>query len=325
MVNGSGNGARSGAQTLILLAAPLNALILQALAEGPKQQTELRQETGLPAQTTLRAELKRLTGIGAVKKHRRNRFPGVLEYELIASGKELLIVADALQRWLTMAPDGSLPLGGNAAKAATKALAEGWSTTMLRVLAAGPLSLTELDRVIGSLSYPSLERRLSALRVANLVESQAGNGRGTPYAVTAWLRHGVAPLAAAARWERRHQAQANSPIGRLDVETAMLLAMPLLRLPTELSGRCRLGAELENGKSSLAGTMVEIHEGQIASCTTKLQGSPDAWALGSVSAWLGALLDDDLDALELGGDGQLARALIERLHKTLFKVPARDY
>ena len=81
-VNGSGNGARSGAQTLGLLATPVNSLILGALADGPKRQVELRRAAGLPAQTTLRAHVKVLSEVKAIAKHRRNRFPGVLEFEL---------------------------------------------------------------------------------------------------------------------------------------------------------------------------------------------------------------------------------------------------
>ncbi len=323
-VNGSGNGARSGAQTLSLLAAPLNVLILQALADGPQRQAELRQVAGSPAQTTLRAQLKRLVEIGALEKHRRNRFPGVLEYELTAPGRELLFVAATLERWLDRAPREPLPIGDNAAKAAIKALAEGWSTTMLRALAAGPISLTELDRLIGSLSYPSLERRLSAMRLAGLIERRVGNGRGTPYAVTGWLRRSVAPIAAAIRWERRHAQGAMAPIGRIDVETAFLLAMPLLRLPRGVSGSCRMAAEVANGEKGLAGVTVEVRETRIASCATQLKGSAEAWVLGSFSAWLAAMIDQDPAQLELGGDGSLARALIKGLHGELFSVPKKD-
>lgn len=320
-VNGSGNGARSGAQTLVLLAAPLNHLILQALAERPKQQEELRRETGSPPQSTLRAQLKRLVDLGAIEKHRRNRFPGVLDYELTASGRELLAVAGSLEQWLWRAPDGSLSLGDNAAKAAIKALAEGWSTTMLRALAARPLSLTELDRVISALSYPSLERRLGALRLAGLVEPRPSDGRGTPYAVIDWLRQGVGPLAAAARWERRHLSQLSPPIGPIDIEAALLLAVPLLSLPAELSGTCRAAIHLPNGKRHLVGVVVVVADGEIASCSTSLEGDHSAWALGSISAWLSAVVEHDVDGLELGGDCALASALVEGLHRALFRPP----
>lgn len=318
-VNGSGNGARSGAQTLVLLAAPLNVLILQALAEGPKQQAELRRDTGSPAQTTLRAQLKRLVEIGAISKQRRNHFPGVLEYELTGAGEELSFVAVSLERWLEISPSGPLSFGDNAAKAAIKALVESWSTKMLRALAARPLSLTELDRIIGDFSYPALERRLGAMRLAGQVQARPSAGRGTPYAVTEWARRGVAPLTAAARWERRHLPATTAPIGRHDAEAALLLAMPLLRLSAEVTGSCRMGVEFTNGnRQRLAGAIVEVEAGQVVSCSTQLQGHPDAWALGVPAAWLNAVIETDDSGLELGGDCRLARSLLKGLHNALF-------
>jgi DNA-binding HxlR family transcriptional regulator len=321
-VNGSGNGARSGAQTLTLLAAPLNTFVLRALSNGPRRQSGLQREAGFPAQSTLRAQLKRLVEIGTVEKHRRNRFPGVLEYELTASGRDLFLVVDVLERWLERAPAGRLSLGDNAARTTVKALAEGWSTTMLRALAAGPRSLTELDSLISSHSYPSLERRLGSMRLAGLVESCSGDGRGTPYAVTTWTREAVAPLAAAAQWEQRHLVADAPPVARLDAEAAFLLAVPLIKLPSGLTGSCRMAAEIPSGKGQrLAGVKVMVQDGATASCTTHLQGETDAWALGSPTAWLGALVEHDSERLELGGDCPLVRALVEGLHGALFRAP----
>jgi DNA-binding HxlR family transcriptional regulator len=303
-----------------MLAAPLNWLILKALEKEPRRQSELRLEAGSPAQTTLRAQLKKLTETGAVAKHRRSHFPGVLEYELTGPGQELLFVASVLEGWLWGAPGGPKPPGSNAAKAAIKALVEGWSTTMLRALAAGPLSLTELDSLIDSLSYPALERRLGAMRLTGQIEAHPSNGRGTPYAVTEWLRQGVAPLVVAAQWERRHRPQGTPPIGRLDTEAAFLLAVPLLRLPAQLSGSCRMAADIPMGKKRrLAGVMVEVENGVVVSCNTQLQGHPDAWALASTAGWLSAVVEHDGTCLELGGDSRLARALVDGLHEALFR------
>lgn len=320
-VNGSGNGARSGAQTLVLLAMPLNALLLPALADGAKQQSELLEASGSPAQTTLRTQLRRLAAIGAVEKRRHNGFPGMLEYELTAAGNDLLLVLETLRGWLERAPGEPLQLGSGAARSAVKALAEGWSTTMLRTLAVGPHSLTELDRVIGALSYPSLERRLAAMRRAGQVEAVSGSSRGTPYAVTDWARRGVAPLAVAARWERRHLPAQSPPIGRIDVEAAFLLTSPLLRLEDSVSGSCRMAVEIGKGRGrQLAGVLVEIEEGKVASCTTRLQGTPDAWALGSINGWLAAAVEGDTDRIEPGGDSRLVRMLLDALHRTHFDV-----
>jgi DNA-binding HxlR family transcriptional regulator len=318
-VNGDGNGARSGAQALSLLADPLNVQILRSLSAGPKRQVELRGEAGAPAQSTLRSHLRGLEGTGAIAKHRRNAFPGALEYELEGPGRELLFAIATLERWLTTASGGPLELGSDAAKAAIKALVEGWSSMMLRALAAGPLTLTELDGLIGALNYPSLERRLGAMRLVGQVKAMPNGGRGTPYAVTVWLRRGVAPIVAASRWERRNLPAGTAPIGHLDAEATLLLAVPLLRLPDELSGACRLAMELRNGyEGPPAGVTVGVEDGRIVSCVTEARGGADAWATGSATAWFRAVIEADHDQLEVGGDCHLARALLEGLYGTLF-------
>jgi DNA-binding HxlR family transcriptional regulator len=308
----------------VLLSTRLNVPILRTLTEGAKRQVELRKEADSPAQTTLRAQLRRLAEIGAIEKQRRNRFPGVLEYELTRTGRDLLFVVDTLDSWLALAPETPLQLGSNAARAAIKALAEGWSTTMLRALATGPLALTELDRVIPALSYPSLERRLAAMRLTGHVQACASNGPGTPYAPTDWARRGIGPLAAAARWERRHMAKVTAPIDRIDVETAFLLSAPLLKVASELSGSCRMAVELPSGKQPrLAGVVVSVENGRVTSCTSRLRGAPDAWAVGSIAAWLEAVIEADTDRIEPGGDSSLARALLDSLHRELFAAKSR--
>jgi len=315
---------RSGAQTLSLLAAPLNFLILQALSEEPKAQVTLRRETGLPAQTTIRAQLKKLSEVGAIIKGQRDAFPGTHAYELTEAGQDLLFVATSVQCWLEKAPDAPLTLGGNGAKAAISALAEGWSTTLMRALAAKPLTLTELNDIIGTLNYPALQRRLGAMRLAGQLEAHSGTGRGSPNRITDWLREGVAPIAAAARWERCHLPDDTAAITTIDTEATFLLAMPLLRLPSDLSGSCRLAAELPNGsKWSLAGVMVEIENGRVASCVTRLEGVPEAWVLGSPAAWLNAVIEADMSDLEVGGDRQLGRTILDGLHGALFGAGAR--
>jgi DNA-binding HxlR family transcriptional regulator len=316
---------RSGTRALALLAVPLNGTILRCLSEKPKRLIDLRRECGSPAQTTLRAHLQELDDVGALARRRCSDFPGAMECELTGAGQELLLVAAALEHWLQGAPDGALRLGDRAAKAAVKALVDGWSTTMLRALAARPLSLTELDGVIGSLSYPTLQRRLTAMRLAGQVQVCSGQGNGTtPYGVTEWLRRGIAPLAAAARWERRHIPADSAPVTRIDTEAAFLLTLPLLRLAPELSGSCRLGIELRSGSERrLAGAMAYVEEGRIASCSVRLEGHPDAWVTGSATGWLHAVVDSDADGLELGGDQRLARSLLDGLHGTLFGAESK--
>jgi DNA-binding HxlR family transcriptional regulator len=317
------NGGRAGAQALSLLATPINVHVLQALAEQPKSLVDLRRETGSPPQTTMRGYLRTLDATGVVTRRRRDDFPGSLDFELTAPGRDLLAVTEVLRFWLAGAPEGPLQLGSSAAKSAVKALVEGWDTSIMRALAARPLSLTELDSLISSLSYPSLERRLVAMRFAGQVRKMPGRGGATPYAVTKWLRHAVAPLAAAARWERQHLREQAKPIGFRDVEAAFLLAVPLLRLQSDISGSCRMAVELGNGSGrDLAGVMVTVEEGKVAQCIARLEGHPDAWTTGPAKSWLAAVIERDFKGLELGGDCSLATELIAGMHGILFGAVA---
>ncbi|MBK5219108.1 MAG: ArsR family transcriptional regulator [Thermoleophilia bacterium] len=307
-----------------VLAVPLNAQVLQALAEEPRSLVDLRRAAGSPPQTTMRGHLRALTEAGIVARRRQPEFPGSVDLELAKPGRDLLAVSRVLGGWLLQAPDGPLQLGTPAAKSAVKALVDGWSSGIVRVLAAKPHALTELSRVITNLSYPSLERRLGAMRLAGLIEPCPGNGRGTPHRVTDWLRLAIGPLAIAARWERQHLPGQTAPIRRLDVESAFLLVLPLLSPPSEQSGECRLAVEMRTpeGELRLAGVMARVRDGEV-SCVARLQGNATAWVSGSAAAWLRAVLEDDKHGLETGGDCDLALALLDGFHGELRRARQR--
>jgi DNA-binding HxlR family transcriptional regulator len=313
---------RAGAYGLSLLSVPLNVHVLTALEAEPLSLIDLRRAVGSPPQTTVRGHLKSLTALGVLQRRRAPEFPGAVDYELGEAGKALLEVADALEAWLRESPEGALELGGLGARSAIKALIDGWDSAIVRVLAAKPLSLTELNRLISDLNYPSLERRLGAMRLAGQIEACPGGGRGTPYALTPWLRTAVAPICAAARWERRYAPNEASPIARLDVEAGLLSCVPLLELPEDTGGLCRLAVQVggTGGDPSLAGVVVGIEEGRVFSCITKLSEAAEAWAVGSANAWMGALIDGEAELLEVGGDCGLAFSVLEGLHGVLFRA-----
>jgi DNA-binding HxlR family transcriptional regulator len=320
----SGGGDRAGAAALYLLSTPLNVHVVHALADDPRSLIELRRVVGSPAQTTMRSHLKTLTEIGVLERNQRRAFPGSVTYELTRAGRELLAVEEVLRSWLGGAPDGPREVGSIAARGSIKALAEGWSTCIVRAVAARPLTLTELSKLISALNYPSLERRLAALRLAGLVEPVPGSNRGTPYTVSTWLRRAVAPLVAAARWEQSHVPLLARPLTGLDIEAIFLLVIPLLQLPAELSGSCRLAVEIRGGgETNLAGVVVAIEKGRVVSCVSRLRGEAAAWVCGSASSWLDALIDHGPGRLEVGGDATLADAILDRLHGVLLCARAR--
>lgn len=302
---------RSGSQVLSLLAVPLNVHVLRTLGEQPTPLPELRRAVGHPPVTTMRSYLRTLTELGAVERHREEDFPGSISYTITKPGKKLLAVADVLQRWLDSAPEGPVELGGIASKSFIKALVDGWDVGLVRALAARPLSLTELDRLIPPVSYPALERRMTAMRQVGLLEPcPESNGRVTRCQVTRWLRHGAAPLSAAMGWEHRWIARKAPAPGPLDVEATFLLVVPLLALPPEASGTCRMAVEFRRGSDhEFAGVMVNVAAGSIRSCVTRLEGQPDAWASGSALDWFRWLSEGEDGGMETGGEVGLARAL----------------
>lgn len=314
---------RAGATGLSLLSVTLNVDLLTALEGGELALADLSQAVGHPPATTMRGYLKALVDLGVVERHQAAGFPGPVAYTLSRAGTELLTVASALQRWLDAAPNGRIPLGSPAAKSSIKALVEGWNATIVRILATRPLALTELARLVSSISYPTLERRVGAMRKVGLVQASRDDGasRGNPYRVSRWLREAAAPMAAAVGWERRWASEQTKPIGRLDIEATFLLAAPLLDLPSDASGICRLGVEMRSGSDlDYAGAMLRVDGGQLLSYTARLEGRPDAWATGTPASWFGSANDSEGE-MELGGDALLARVTAAAMRATLVSEP----
>lgn len=305
----------------MLLSVHLNALILRALGDAPLRLAALRKAVGGPAQSTLRGNLAKLVELGALLRRGREDKPSVLEYELTPFGRELLLVADATEAWLALAPDGPIPLAGNGAKVAIKALVGGWTSTIVRALAARPLTLTELDKLIDGCTYPALERRLSAMRLAGQIDLERnGDGSGRHYSVELWLRRAIAPLAVAARCERRFMRDTTAPISRLDVEAAFLLVAPMVSLYESTSGSCQLAVEAggEHAGQPWAGARMTVEDGKVVSCVARLEARPENGVLGTAPAWLDAVIGRRTELLEFSGDGELGRDLVEGLHDALF-------
>lgn len=312
---------RAGAHALSLLSDPLDVQVLTALDGDTTPLAELRRAVGSPPQTTTRVHLRRLTEIGVLERRAHGGFPGGVDYELGRPGRELMEVVEAVDAWLQRSPRGPVSLGTMSATSAIKALTGGWSCAIVRALAARPLSLTDLNRLIPGVNYPTLERRLSEMRLAGMIESCQGRNRSRPYSVTGWLRRALGPLAAAAFWERRNLPTEAPSITPLDIEAAFLLAVPALHLDPDQSGICRMAVGIrDNGDERLVGVRATVDEGRVASCVSKLGGPADAWVSGSALEWIRAVLDGQATRLEIGGECCLAVALVEGLHETLVRV-----
>jgi hypothetical protein len=177
--------------------------------------------------------------------------------------------------------------------------------------------LTELDSLISDLSYPALERRLSSMRIAGLVEAQPSTGAGTPYGVTEWARRGVAPIAVASHCEMTHLGPKSTPVTQIDIEAAFLLATPLVDLPEPVAGLCQLEVEpTPELVPRRTGVQVVIESGKVVSCVLRLEPDPPAYAVGSALKWFNAVRDGKVDELRFGGSRKLAEEVVAGLHTT---------
>jgi DNA-binding transcriptional ArsR family regulator len=233
-----------------------------------------------------------------------------------AKGEQFLFVAFALERWLHNCPDGPLQLGPEGG-AAIAPLVCCWSAGVTHALAGQPLTLAELDRAVEALSYETVEEHVEAMERTGQVEALPDNGEAR-YALTDWAREGIAPIVAAIRYERHYPEDDALPPDVLDVEAAFQLALPLLRLPADVSGSCRLGVQIPGGEPLMAGATAQVAGGRVVSSSTLLEQEPENWATGSPIEWADAVVDPRAGQIKAGGDIRLANALIEALHETLF-------
>ena len=243
------------------------------------------------------------------------------EYRVTSGGREVLFVGFVAERWLQCGPQGPLNFHSPEAALSVLALAEGWTATVVHMLARGPHTLDELYEAIGDLSGKELRGHLAALQSTGQVEALAGEGGEPIYAATDWLLAGIAALIASARLERREPREDMAPIDALDVEAGFRCSLGLVQLPRQLSGTCSLGIRLEEDESSsLTGVTVRVDQGSIVSCEAGLDRGANAWAAGTAGDWLDTAIEPDTQLVRSGGDKWLARALIDAIHETLFGI-----
>lgn len=275
---------RAGAQLLMMATDPINRGILRTALEHPIEVT-----------------------------------PGH-SFRVSSGGREALFVAFTVERWLRNAPHGPVAFDGPEAEATVAALAESWSATVVHMLAREPMTLSELNAAIDGLGRQAVSHHLDAMRTTRQIEALAEGGEAI-YALTDWARAGIAPLIASARLERRNPMEGMAPIDALDVDAGFRLSLPLLTLPKELSGLCRLGLNLdEDERSAMTGITARIEEGRVVSCRDGLDARANAWAAGTAADWLDTVIDPQAKRVRTGGDRWLSAALLGGLHKTLFGV-----
>ncbi len=313
--------ARAGALTLLYIASPMERSVLLALLAEATTGVEVLDDfeppgADDPIDLSIIAD-PYLVEPADPEADPDNPIDWDTSLRASPAGQELLFVAFTLERWLNSCPAGSLQLGPEAGPALS-ALLCGWSSAVVHALAGRPLTIAEVTSTVGTLSPDGIEDRIEEMVSAGLLDVIVEEEER--FAVTDWLRAAIAPLGAAARLEHRYPPGDTAPIAALDVEAAFQLTLPLLELPTELSGSCSLAVDLETGVSTgPAGVIAKAEDGRITSCDLNLaEVQADAWATASVGEWLDSVIEPEAKPVRTGGDRQLVRALLRGLHQRLF-------
>jgi hypothetical protein len=278
--------ARAGGLALSLIASPLTEPMLRACTAGPVSWPSSDPE-GSP------------------------QF-----FQISKPGREALAVSGVVERWLRQAPAGPIAIASHPAEEAIMAFLDGWESTLFWALADGPVSLAELAGAVEGLGRMEIKQRVRKLRGARMV--RGGHGA---LEITEWARLGMAPLLAAVHCERRRMSD-RTPVTQIELETALRLAMPLVRIDAAHTGSCLLAVEPATSKRRKvpgpAGVRVEIEDGAVVSSAAAELEDPPAWAAGTIDAWLQAVRHGRLDRLRFGGqEPNRASALVEGMHSAL--------
>lgn len=310
---------RAGSRALSVFVHGLNAAVLRAHADRPLSSAELEGRLGWAAKASLRASIAELCELGALE--REGRQPVVTK--LTPGGRDLLRLADVLERWLSHSPFGALDLNEGAARGTVRALVGGWDSTIVQALAERPRRLADLSRELPDQSYAALKRRFAKLRTAALVDCLDDAVRSPEYEATALLRRAAAPLSFAVRWEREH-----APFGPLDegdLEAVLLLALSLVKLP-RVSGSCLLAVARQQSVDDAPPAPMAIRlvaqKGAIVEASLAVAPMSETWALASTDGWLDAIVGGQLSTVRMRGPAvRLAEAVVQGIHRTLFPDP----
>jgi len=97
------------------------------------------------------------------------------------------------------------------------------------------------------------------------------------------------------------------------------MSLPLIELRPHEEMTIRLGIAGPTGSNGKAGTetlMGHVSAGGAMHCV-KDRNDADAWALGTVEAWLTTLLDGDGGGLRVGGEPGCVESCLDGLHEAM--------
>lgn len=296
--------------------------VLATLEQGKMRPVDLHREVGPGTSLrTIQKRLGELAGVGLVGKREVRSLPRAVEYELLPPGRALILVARIAEAWLRQAP-GYSPDSAPDSWRWVAALADGWSGGLIRQLARASAGQSDLERSVEGASHFEIKGRLRRMHEAGITELLPRQGIARRYELSEWGRAGIAVIAAAGRFEREYLVDGPAPIVPDDAVTALLMALPIVVLPSGWSGALSFCAKVDPSNRigpQAEAVWVEMREGRVVAAGEGAGPAPDGWVQGSIEEWMAAVIGGNPGALQLGGDHAPAVAVLEQLHERLFE------
>lgn len=223
--------------TLELLVERWSLPVLRALMLGPRRPSELENRMPGLSHSALMRLLGRLHERKLAQRERSGGLNPQTRYELTTSGRRILDVAIAAERWESRwtheQADGHVGLAR---------IADEHTREILLALAAEALSPAILEQRV-SLTRSPLRERLADLARSGILSRHADGGRVT-YTLTDSARELSLIAAAAARWAWRWEQDKQTPDPR-NIASMLHLFAPLAELSADLTGVCRMHVDHE--------------------------------------------------------------------------------
>jgi DNA-binding HxlR family transcriptional regulator len=305
--------AQPGDAALSLLSPEWTTGIVVALECGPLRPADLKRRFPAAPHATVMDRLRALAHHDVIVRDRVADDMRATIYSLTDCGRDLGAIAVSAARLECASAHGNHSAAGNCRPAGETAirLMAPVSRAIRRVLADGPLVLSELERRLPHEPHSSIRRRLHELQRSGQVEAWQGRADQSFYELVRESRRMALLGLLATGWEQRWTSQ-HAPL--TGVGEVLHMIAPLVRIPSQREGVCRLHVECQCGEPDVH---LAVGKGKIAALPLPPILGFNAVATASPAAWNHALLRGDLGGVAIAGDRALLADLVSALSDVL--------
>ena len=312
------------ARMLKMLGNGANGPILMALGPRSLRTKKLTEKVPMYAPRTVYRHARKLAELGLVDREEVAGVPSTVIHSLSPAGRDLYRLVDSYAT--ASLPWVNGPGSGDGLWTVCGLLGEMWTCDWIEELSHGGRSATDLAEATSNMTFHQVSRRTHQLLSWSLVYESTVRGHRKRYQLSDQTRHAMALIAGLGRWRQQHvEGEADGGLTVNEMATALRACLPLLQLPEHQGKSIKLGivgttgVDGERGSATLT---AHVSTGGAVRCV-KEKAAEDAWAIGTVDTWFGALLDDDRGRMRPGGDTDFVDDCLKLLHQTLWAAPAK--